>query len=130
MIVVFTPWKHFGVRRNDAAIRELLHTVGTLTKKKMVVESLAGKSGRVYGSHVASAPGEYPASHHGRLSASYVIESNGVESVTVGTNVPYSRYLRAGTSKMAPRQFLMDALKYTLANNSATTGQHFAEFYQ
>jgi len=58
----------------------------------------------------ASAPGAWPNSRTGRLRGS--IQTRVTEhEVTIGTNTPYSNYLRTGTSKMARRKMSEDALK-------------------
>lgn len=111
-------------------VRRFLHAVGDATKRKMIEEAADAKSGRVY--HIgggrtyrASAPGEFPANKFGKLAKSYqvAVEASAVE---IGTNVPYSRYLRAGTRKMLPRKFLREALDYALEHDHMT--HPFAEW--
>lgn len=81
-----------------------------------------GKTGRVYQrrtvSHQASAPGEPPASDTGRLVnsfASYVnkLSQEKIESFVVAGRgvVRYARMLEFGTTKMAPRPYMMPALE-------------------
>ncbi len=66
--------------------------------------SMAGaKSGRMYGTHQASAPGESPAVDSGNLAGSIsVIMASSLEA-KIGTNVEYATYLENGTSRMAQR---------------------------
>lgn len=106
----------------------------------MIKRSMKAGSGRVYGGHRASAPGEPPAPDTGRLRASISTNWSGsgmtrgkvqgrAESgdgvgqpgtkddkftVVVGTNVPYALPLETGSIKMAPRPFIrpsFDAIK-------------------
>ena len=80
------------------------------------------KTGRVYKrrsvTHRASAPGEAPASDTGRLVNSIqAYNSGGGEAFTVagrGT-VGYAAMLEFGTSKMAPRPFMLPALEKSKA---------------
>lgn len=60
------------------------------------------KSGRTYGSHVASAPGEAPAIDTGALASSIQVELNGLSAV-VGTNQEQSALLEFGGVKVAAR---------------------------
>ena len=79
-----------------------------LTTQQYAVTGIRGgaASGRVYGGHVASAPGQYPASDTGRLVGSIGAEISPT-SATVGTNVEYGPYLEFGTSRMAARPWLL-----------------------
>ena len=67
-------------------------------------------SGRVYGNHQASAPGQYPASDTGRLMGSIDTELTPTEA-RVGTNLFYGPYLEFGTSKMAARPWLLPSFE-------------------
>src|SRR5437868_4634767 len=62
------------------------------------------KSGKAYGKHVASAPGESPAVDSSNLTNSIatLIAANRLEA-KIGTPVDYSLFLEEGTSKMAAR---------------------------
>lgn len=123
----------FGVRINDVAIHHFLKDVGEKTKDIMVQQAAAPKSGRVYrlkggGEYTASAPHEFPANKFGHLSRSYRV-SLGFREVTIGTDVlVYPAYLRAGTHKMAPRQFLKEALGHALEMERFK--QPFVEFFK
>ena len=74
-------------------------------------------SGRTYtrGSitHTASAPGEYPMSDTGRLSASVDIQLATAQRLTgkVGTGVAYGPMLEFGTSRMASRPWLLPSFE-------------------
>jgi HK97 gp10 family phage protein len=68
------------------------------------------KTGRQYGRHRASAPGEAPASDTGRLVQSIRVEHKGLRgSVIVGAD--YGLALERGTSRMRPRPFMTRAMK-------------------
>lgn len=114
-----------------ANVRRFLHEIGNETKAKMVTEAAASKSGRTYQigggrTYRASAPGEFPANKYGKLSKSYQVVLDGSHAVDIGTNVPYSRYLRQGTWKMSKRPFLKEALQYVLKHEHSKI--HFAEW--
>ncbi len=117
IIIKIPPFRAVLMKAN---VRRFLKQVGDATKKKMIEEAAAPKSGKLYhlgggATYRASAPGEFPANKYGKLSASYRVETEATE-VTVGTNVYYSRYLREGTRKMRPRKFLREALNHSLHN--------------
>jgi HK97 gp10 family phage protein len=71
-------------------------------------------SGRQYGNHRASAPGQPPAVDTGRLRSSYAFQvgrDGRGPYVDVGTNVEYAKYLEFGTSLMAARPHLRPAIE-------------------
>lgn len=73
-----------------------------------------GGSGRTYGRHTASAPGQPPAVDTGRLRASYtheVGEDARGPYVDIGTNVEYAPFLEFGTRHIAPRPHLRPAVE-------------------
>lgn len=78
------------------------------------------KTGRAYQksktvTHIASAPGEPPATDTGRLVSSILVTpEEGGYAARVGTNVRYGKDLEYGTRKIAPRPWLFPAIK----NNS------------
>ncbi len=61
------------------------------------------KSGRMYGKHQASAPGESPGVDTGNLVGSIVQIFPSTLEGLVGTPVPYALYLEEGTKHMDPR---------------------------
>jgi phage gpG-like protein len=71
------------------------------------------KSGRTYGAHTASAPGQYPASDTGRLAGSVRMELPQAGNVTgrVGTAVAYGPMLEFGTARMAARPWLLPSFE-------------------
>lgn len=77
------------------------------------MESMTGgRSGRLYGAHRASAPGEPPAIDTGLLANTIGVmsgfESRGLSAI-VFVNADYGMHLEFGTHKMAPRPFLRPA---------------------
>lgn len=68
------------------------------------------KTGRMYGSHQASAPGEPPANKTGRLVNSSSYKLRGSYQMEVGEDASYAGFLENGTKKMRPRQHLIRAI--------------------
>lgn len=100
--IEFTPWGHFYARKKREEIRRWLHSIGEAS-----VDAFKSGMGEY---PPASAPGAWPNRRSGRLRASVRAEVKSDE-VTVGTSMPYSLYLRHGTSKMKRRKMSDDALK-------------------
>lgn len=69
------------------------------------------RSGRMYGDHQASAPGEPPANLTGALVASIDDVRNGTLSYSVHAAADHARPLELGTHKMAARPFMVPALE-------------------
>lgn len=65
-------------------------------------------SGALYGTHQASAPGEFPAIDTGALVNSIQTEMQGLQGI-VYTNQEYAVYLEYGTIRMSPRPFMIPA---------------------
>lgn len=61
--------------------------------------------------HVASAPGQAPASDTGRLVGSIYTEMSGPLTATSGSPLAYSYHLEFGTRRMAPRPVWMKMVK-------------------
>ena len=70
------------------------------------------KSGRFYGAHQASAPGEAPASQFGQLVAGFRIEIRGHKAV-ISNIAPHAPKLERGTQRMAARPFMAPAIANT-----------------
>lgn len=83
----------------SAVVRKTAFDVGAEIKMEM----RAGKSGRWYGTHQASAPGQAPAVDLGQLINSIQTEHVAELTSTVGTNVEYAMGLEFGTVRVAPR---------------------------
>jgi HK97 gp10 family phage protein len=67
------------------------------------------KSGRLYGEHRASAPGEAPAIQSGELVGSVRPEMVGEQEAIVGADADYVGMLEYGTLEMAARPFMTPA---------------------
>lgn len=84
--------------------------------RNLAVAGISGgaKTGRTYRrgnvTHIASAPGQYPASDTGRLAGSIKAIISGTTAI-VGTNVAYGQMLEFGTSRMAARPWLLPSFK-------------------
>ena len=98
----FTPWHRFRALKNDAAIKAWLQSIG-----EAGTEAFRSGMGQYPG---PSDPGAWPNTRSGRLKASIKSEVTS-DSVTIGTNTRYSRFLRYGTSKMARRKMSDNALR-------------------
>ncbi|MFH0980642.1 MAG: hypothetical protein V2A79_03775 [Planctomycetota bacterium] len=73
------------------------------------VSSMAGgKSGRMYGQHQASAPGEAPAIDTGQLADSIQTEVSGSKGM-VYTNSEHGPHMEWGTHDISPRPFFAPA---------------------
>jgi HK97 gp10 family phage protein len=70
--------------------------------------SSGAKSGRKYGNHTSSAPGQSPANWTGKLLKSIKVQkSKGIAFVYI--TAKYAEFLEFGTSKMRPRPFIIPA---------------------
>lgn len=101
--MTFTPWNEFEAVKKPAVIRTWLQGIAKASEQAF----RAGAS-RAY--PPASAPGAWPARRSGGLLGSIQTEVT-ADSVTIGTNQPYSGYLRHGTSRMARRKMSDDAMR-------------------
>lgn len=109
------------LRINEAEFKKLINEASEITDdaaKKMAENMkksiLSGaKSGRTYGSHTASAPGQAPANETGALVRSIKVEKNSKSESTVYVEQDYAVFLEYGTSKMRPRPFILPAFLKT-----------------
>ena len=99
--IEFKPWRPFIARKRPQEIKRWLKAVGVAS------EAAFKKMGHF---PPASSPGEYPAVRSGRLRSSIRHVVTG-DSMTIGSNMFYSIFLRLGTRKMARRKMSDDALK-------------------
>ena len=113
-----------GFKANDKALRRLdgmagrfqgglnsaAHIAGgLLVRTSQQGQSSGPKSGRMYGSHQASAPGEYSAPRTWSLHNSTAYEVSGASMFRFGVGTHYGAYQEFGTSKMAPRRNLQQS---------------------
>jgi len=97
-----------GLRR--AADRGVLRAAHLFRNEYLRLILNTHKSGRVYGNHQASAPGQPPASDLGRLVQSCrVVHEPGSLVATVGVGTNYARMLELGTIHMSPRPAFLPA---------------------
>jgi hypothetical protein len=85
-----------GLRRGNAAAAREMH-------RQLIGRMQEPKHGRVYGHHVASAPGEAPAIQSGTLAHSIQVEQVNDLSYAVFTDDPKAILLENGTRRMAAR---------------------------
>jgi hypothetical protein len=111
--IQFTPWTPFYARKDPGTIKSWLQAIGEASKQAF--------SGGMGSYPPASAPGAWPNSRTGSLKGSIAIEVT-ESSMTIGSNMPYSIYLRTGTSKMARRKMSDDALKEGMSKSDGTLG--------
>ena len=104
------------IKVNDAELKNLLNKAENLVSESSVYmaeemkKSIASgaKSGRRYGSHTSSAPGQSPANWTGKLLRSIKVQKmKGISFVYV--TAKYAEFLEFGTSKMRPRPFIIPA---------------------
>lgn len=112
----FQAWRRFTARRMPKVTTSWLRQIRDESRKAFRRGMTKGPhTGRIYSRrggrrHQASASGEYPAKNSGRLLASLKAQSSPTEAI-IGTNAPYSRYLREGTKHMARRKMSDNALQ-------------------
>lgn len=89
---------------------DALHMTGRALMKRVHDGMRQAKSGRVYGYHQASAPGEYSAIHTGELAAS-IDYRVGHNFLAFFATAPHAGYQEHGTQKMAARENLIRAIR-------------------
>lgn len=97
--------------------REVLDTVGVVLVNEIKLTLSQAGTGRVYGNHQASAPGEPPAVDTGQLRNSISAESGEDDIgpyVDIGSNLEKAGYLEFGTSDMDPRPFMRPSVETAL----------------
>lgn len=95
------------IAQSRAALTRGLLSAGEEMALEIVRELHGPKSGRLYGSHRASAPGESPATWTGRLESTITVEALSPSQVSVGTGTDYSVFLEFGTTRMAARPMMV-----------------------
>lgn len=115
----FTPWRPFKAFRDWALTTRYLDHTGRLAVRLFRHEMVQPKSGRLYWRpgrlHRASANdgSEFPANDFGPLRASADSDASKLK-VEMGTNMPYSKFLREGTGKMHRRRMSDDAMQLAI----------------
>lgn len=93
--------ERFGKLEN--ALERFVNKASDRILGDLIVQKNMPKSGRIYGSHQASAPGESPATNSGNLYGSISkLVVNSLEH-KIGTAVEYAAFLEHGTSRVAAR---------------------------
>lgn len=116
MRLIFEPWRRFTVAYKKSVVFRFLHDVAKTseTKFRRGVKN-PPKTGRMYRSHQASinrTEAEYPATQTGRLLSSIKSRTT-MNTAVIGSNAPYSIYLRDGAPRnnMVRRKMSDSALK-------------------
>ncbi len=102
------------LRINESEFKKLLVDAEKITNDaadymaEQMKKSIASgaKSGRRYGSHTSSAPGQSPANWTGKLIRSIKVQKDKNKSFVYVT-AKYAEFLEFGTSKMRPRPFII-----------------------
>lgn len=93
-----------------AASRGLDKGMVILHKEVVRLITKTPKTGRMYGSHQASAPGEPPATHFGTHLAGFKIQKTGPLKASLINTDPNHARLELGTQNMRPRPHMIPAL--------------------
>lgn len=80
------------------------------------------RTGRIYGTHQASAPGEPPANWTGKLAVSVGSRVYGWSRMEFGEEAFYGRFLEHGTVKMEPRPHVGRTVNEKSKDNFNTLG--------
>lgn len=86
--------------------RELVTKAVTDLEARLVANLSGQRSGRMYGAHQASAPGEAPAWDTGNLASSVTTAVLSDESAEVRIGAEYAPALEYGSAKIAPRPWV------------------------
>lgn len=106
------------------AIEKAMVEWGKVLKKDHVRKLTTGsRSGRLYGSHRASAAGEYPAKQTGALAASVSVKTSG-KKLTFAESAPYAGFLENGTKKMAARPHFKKSVEANLPQLATMLDNH------
>lgn len=93
--------------RVSRVVKQTANAITASAKERMAEP----KTGRFYGSHRASAPGEAPAIDTGNLAGSIEVEMDGPLTAVVTVGAEYGPFLEYGTAHIAPRPFLTPAVE-------------------
>tara|TARA_Y100001937_G_C6873274_1_gene221552 strand:- start:37 stop:447 length:411 start_codon:yes stop_codon:yes gene_type:complete len=97
----------------EKSVKDAIGVAGNLVRNTAITSIQTGaKSGRRYGKHTASAPGQAPATDTGFLQNNIIlnIEATGLVA-NVESRAKYSVFLEFGTTKMKARPFMFPALE-------------------
>jgi hypothetical protein len=114
--------------RFEGGMRQAKHLAGQhLVRTSQKGQAAGPKSGRMYGSHQASAGGEYsaPRTWGQHNSIDYRVTETGFE---FGAGQDYSPYLEEGTRKMLPRPDLGNAVGDSGDDVGRLLGEHVFNF--
>jgi len=111
--ISFQPWTQFRAVKDKSSLQAWLDAIGEAAEA-----AFRGGMGSGPGH---SAPGAWPNTQSGGLIDSINHETTS-DSVTIGTSMPYSGFLRHGTSKMARRKMSDNALQEGMAAASGNMG--------
>lgn len=98
-------------REVEQAVKAGLFAIAMIARNEAVrLVHEPPKTGRIYGNHQASAPGEAPATDTGALAGSIFAEpgSENLSAILVA-RMPYATHLEFGTRNMEPRPFMSRA---------------------
>ena len=104
------------IKVNSAELKKIINQAENLVSESSVymAEEMkksitsGAKSGRRYGSHTSSAPGQAPANWTGQLLKSIKVQKmKGISFVYI--TAKYAEFLEFGTSKMRARPFIIPA---------------------
>jgi HK97 gp10 family phage protein len=104
------------IKVNSAELKKIINQAENLVSESSTYmaeemkKSIASgaKSGRKYGNHTSSAPGQSPANWTGELLRSIKVQKDKNKSFVYIT-AKYAQFLEFGTSKMRARPFIMPA---------------------
>jgi hypothetical protein len=115
----FKPWNKFHAEMDPDVFKRYLQLVAKESENAFKRGANRFKTGRIYrynGRDVqASGPGDWPAKRSGALLGSIQTRVLAKE-VEIGTNISYGPYLAGGTSKMAKRKMMKEALQEGMKN--------------
>lgn len=103
-MLIFKGWRRFWAKWNERNVREFVRDAANTTAETLRSRIMSPpKTGRRYGAHQASAPGEYPANETGTLASGIRTRITAREG-TAGTTDMHGFWLRNGTTRMAARK--------------------------
>lgn len=91
---------------------------------RLILET--AKTGRIYGTHQASAPGEAPASETGDLISKFKKYRRGTK-LTVSNFSDHAALLELGTQRMLPRPFMAPAIANTAKDCQRALAEEIAK---